>query len=77
MTDEQLTKLKNIFAFLSILFGEDANCVEAIMNMSPEYMLEKYERYVEATRNEWEWGLHPSLRIMIFNPYFERWNIRE
>lgn len=66
-------KLKNIFAFLSILFGEDIYLSNRLMQMSPEYLIEKWERYVESERIEHPWGMHPSLRTGFFDAYFERW----
>lgn len=66
-------KLKNIFAFLSILFGDDLFLSEKLMEMPPDYLIEKWERYVESEREEHPWGLHPALRHKFFDRYFERW----
>lgn len=71
MTDKD--KLKNIFAFLSILFGEDEHLMNRLMKFSPEYLIEKWERYVETQRVEHPWGMHPNLRTGFFDRYFERW----
>lgn len=69
-------KLKNIFAFLSILFGEDIKLSQTLFDMTPEYLIEKWERYVESNRVEHPWGLHPGLRAGYFDRYFERWCIK-
>lgn len=63
-----IDKLKNILSFLCILFGE-SEFMNAIMNMSPEYILEKYERYVKSDRREWPWGMHPSFKNDVFVKY--------
>lgn len=68
-------KIKNIFAFLCILFGEDADCCNAIINMSPDYIIEKFERYVLSEKEEWAWGLHPLTKSRIFDEYFRHWRI--
>jgi hypothetical protein len=66
-------KLKNIFAFLSILFGEDLFLGKELQKMPPDYLIEKWERYIESERTEHPWGLHPNLRHEFFDRYFERW----
>lgn len=73
MDDKQ--KVKNIFAFLSILFGEKNNALVEIMDMPPDYIIEKFERYVLSTRPESDWGLHPSLRRNVFDRYCEKWDL--
>ena len=65
-------KLRNIFAFLSILFAEDERLGECLMGMSPDYLLEKWERYVEGMM-KYDTGMHPNLRREFFDRYFERW----
>lgn len=71
MTTEQ--KVKNIFAFLSILFGEDLELAHKIFEMPPDYLIEKFERYIESPRYEADWGLHPSLRRSVFDRYCEKY----
>lgn len=66
-------KLKNIFAFLCILFGDDIYMSNQLMKMRPDYIIEKYNRYVESNRDEWPWGIHPSLRHGYFDIYFDKW----
>jgi len=78
MVDQSLSvhdQIKNIMAFLSILFGESKIWHDEIMKFPPDYIIEKYLRYVLSTRPESEWGLHPLLRNNVFNPYCEKWNI--
>ena len=66
-------KLKNIFAFLSILFGEDLYLSSELMDKSPEYLIEKWERYVMSVGDEHFWGMHPNLRSHYFDEYFRKW----
>lgn len=73
MTQEQ--QVKNIIAFLSILFGESKTWVDEIMKFKPDYLIEKFNRYIISTRHESEWGLHPSLRINVFEKYCTSHNI--
>ncbi len=73
MTDEE--KIKNIFAFLSILFGDDKDCFKKIMDFSPAYLIEKFEAYILSTRSESDWGLHPSLRRRVFNTYCKKYEL--
>jgi len=73
MTEHE--KVKNIFAFLSILFGEKYELLSEIMDFRPEYLIEKFERYVLSTRPESDWGLHPSLRRTVFDKYCEKYNL--
>ncbi len=70
LTTEQ--KAKNIFAFLTLVFGEDLELSKRIMDMSPDYLIEKFERYVESDRYQADWGLHPSLRRGIYNRWCEK-----
>lgn len=67
--NEQI-QVKNIIAFLCILFGENSNALKAIFEFSPKYIIEKYEHYIES-----EWGLHPNLRTHIFDEYCAKWNL--
>lgn len=73
MTEEQ--QIKNIIAFLAILFGESSLWQDEIMDFSPQYLIEKFNRYVLSTRNESSWGLHPSLRKSVFEPYCKKHNL--
>lgn len=67
-------KVANIMAFLSMLFGEDEQ-IYAIMKFSPDYIIEKFERYVEPSRVEYPWGMHPVLRKNIFQKYVDKWEL--
>ena len=73
MTQQQ--QIKNIIAFLAILFGESKVWGDEIMHFSPDYLIEKFERYIEFTRHASDWGLSPSLRNQIFEPYCRKHNI--
>lgn len=68
-------KVKNIMAFLSIIFSEDFDLAPALIKMGPDYLIEKFERYVLSDRPESEWGLHPSLRIDFFDKYCEKYRL--
>ncbi len=69
MTDNQ--QIKNIIAFLSILFGESKTWHDEIMKFQPEYLIEKFDRYIEFTRHASDWGLHPTVRRQVFDKYCE------
>lgn len=73
MTEQQ--QIKNIIAFLAILFGESKTWHEEIMQFTPEYLIEKFERYIVSTKHESDWGLHKSLRVCVFEPYCKKHNI--
>lgn len=68
-------KVKNIFTFLCILFGEDERCFEKIMDFSPKYLIEKFERYILSPIPESNWGMHPSLRTNVFDVYCKKYNL--
>lgn len=68
-------KIANIFTFLCILFGEKYELLNEIFDMSPDYIIEKYERYIESNRIEYMWGMHPNLRRNIFDPYIRKWKL--
>lgn len=57
------------------MFGEDGTIFNKIMEFTPDYIIEKFERYVESTRIEYPWGLHPSLRDYRFHNYIEKWKL--
>ncbi len=76
MTDED--KVKNIISFLFIIFSEtiiDTNDMLnlAILNIPPDYLIEKFERYILSNRVEHPWGIHPTLRHQLFNRYCKKW----
>lgn len=72
----QQDKLKNILAFLVILFGDDEHVMTKIMDFSPSYLIEKYERYIESPVAEYDYGMHPSLRQKAYEPYARRWGLK-
>lgn len=67
-----IDQIKNIIAFLSIIFGESEVWEKEIMNKQPEYLMEKFERYILSKRDQHSWGLNPSLRNRIFNRYCKK-----
>ena len=73
MTKQQ--QIKNIIAFLSILFGESKIWEDEIMNFSPDYLIEKFNRYINSDRYEADWGIHPLLRRNVFNRYCDKHKI--
>lgn len=69
-------QLGNIIAFLSIVFGdEDPRVFDRIVELHPDYIIEKFNRYIESTRVEFPWGMHPALRDHAFYKYMRRWQI--
>jgi len=65
----------NIIAFFAIMFGEDSPSWQAVMELNPNYIIEKFERYVLSIRVEYPWGLHPSLRNHRFHAYVDKWEL--
>ena len=47
--------------------------MKTIMKFSPDYIIEKFERYVLSTRTECSWGMHPALRSQVFQRYVDKW----
>lgn len=68
-------KIANICAFFAIMFGEDYAAWDTVMELNPNYIIEKFERYVLSMRIEYPWGLHPSLRNHRFHDYVEKWKL--
>lgn len=69
-------QIANIIVFLSIMFGEDENYVfDRVLEFSPDYLIEKFNRYIESTRVEYPWGMHPALRMICFNTYMNKWKV--
>ncbi len=69
-------QIANIICFLAIMFGEDDPQVfERILEFNPNYLIEKFNRYVESTRVEFPWGMHPGLRVHAFDVYMKKWKI--
>lgn len=59
----------------SILFGESDIWGDEIMNFHPDYLIDKFNRYIESQGTESPWGLNPSLRRTIFNRYLDKWKL--
>lgn len=68
-------KVANIIAFFAIMFDEDSSVWEEIMEINPNYIIEKFERYVLSTKVEHPWGLHPNLRDYRFVDYINKWEL--
>lgn len=68
-------QVKNIIAFLAILFGKSKLWHQEIMHYSPDYLIEKFDRYILSTRDESNWGLHPLLRRSVLEPYCKKHKI--
>lgn len=69
-------QFKNILCFLAILTGETP---VALTDYAPEYVLEKYFRYISALPpddDRWQWGLHPTLR-RVLDGYLIKWSVDE
>lgn len=64
----------NIIAFLIILFGESEE-LNKIMEFSPDYIIEKFERYILSTSIQYPWGMHPCLRSHVFQRYVDKWGM--
>jgi hypothetical protein len=73
MTEYQ--KIKNILAFLAILFGEDKIWWDSIMKFNPSYIIEKFERYIDFTPPTSATGLHTNLRTDCFDRYLKKYKI--
>lgn len=75
MVECEVNRIKNIFAFLCVLFGEESSAViNKMMSLHPSYILEKYNRYIVSDIPEYDWGLHPNIRTHVFEPYVDKWD---
>lgn len=68
-------KVNNILSFLAIVFGESHLWHDEIMNFTPDYLIEKFERYIKSSRYEASWGIHPALRHATLDRYCAKWKI--
>lgn len=68
-------QVANIIAFFAIMFGEDSAVWSAVMELHPDYIIEKFEQYVLSTKIEYPWGMHPSLRSQRFQRYVDKWEL--
>lgn len=69
-------QVNNVLAFLAILFGESDVWHKDIMSFTPDYIIEKFNRYINSLHYEAGWGIHPSYRNKIIKPYCDKWNIK-
>jgi hypothetical protein len=66
-------QFRNLLAFTALVTGEEP----AVLNYAPDYIIEKYMRYMGAPPpddNRWNWGHHPILRNHI-DAYCQKWGI--
>ena len=61
------TEFRNLLAFLVLMQGGDG-----LMKKSPEYILEKFHRYVGQDLPEWKWGMD-VYNIRTFKAYVFMW----
>ena len=63
----QQTKLKNIVAFCALMQNGGG-----VIDKSPDYIQEKFERYCLSEEDETEWGLD-SIRTDIVKRWIAKW----
>ena len=65
-------QLANLISFCALMENDDG-----IAGKSPEYIWEKYQRYVADTalKDAWKWGLDKKNAEKVFN-YFTYWQIK-
>lgn len=68
-------QIANVVAFLSLLFGEDNEAWDKVMEFNPNYIIEKFNRYIRSARVEYPWGIHPFLRNHRFHRYVDKWEL--
>ena len=73
MTELDKNEIKNIVAFLMIVFGE-SDVMGELIKTSPNYLLEKWKRYIGSDHDNYIWGLHPCLRTQL-DLYIKRWSL--
>jgi len=65
------TQFKNLLAFCVLMAGD------SIFSKSPKYIIEKASRYLDLKsikfENEFDWGLHPTLKRECFETYCVEW----
>lgn len=69
-------KVANVIAFFAIMLGEHSASWAEVMKLDPNYIIEKFERYVLAIDVEYPWGLHPLLRNQRFHAYTDKWALQ-
>lgn len=70
-----LNQFKNLLAFLTIILNEE---VIVLVDRSPDYILEKFYRYVGSDfgirdSNDHLWGVHLVLYEQFILKYHDRW----
>ena len=70
-----INQFKNLLAFLSIILNEHSLI---LINQSPDYILEKFSRYIGPAQNifdsdDHKWGVHPTLYRTTIERYHEKW----
>lgn len=68
-------RVANIICFLSLIFGENEHLHNLLLEMHPDYLIEKFECYIKSSCNEYGWGLHPVLRKQVFHRYIDKWEL--
>lgn len=68
-------KVANIISFIMILFCEDSHVMNKLIEMSPEYIMHKYDYYVLSDKSAYNWGLHPLIKERLFDMYVEIWGL--
>jgi len=71
---EKHEKIKNILAYLCLLFGE-SDFMKEIMHLSPDYIYEKWEQRMDADESQYQHGLHKLLKSKVFDKYCAIWNL--
>ena len=46
------------------------------MNFNPDYLIEKFDRYIKSSRYEAGWGIHPTLRHSTLDQYCAKYKIK-
>lgn len=67
-------KIKDIMAFLFILFGE-MDFVLRLMNMSPDYILEKWDFINNTDYGAHRTMMHANLKTEVFDEYCAKWGV--
>lgn len=65
--DRELSKIINIVAFCALMENTGG-----VMDKSPDYILEKFNRYCTSNRDEVPWGLD-SMRKRIVSDWCKKW----
>lgn len=70
-------KVANIISFLAILFADDSGEeFKRIMTYDPDYIIEKFERYVLSTEIQYPRGMHTNLKEYAWQLYVDKWELQ-